>query len=115
MPSVKHVCVEDGPGDEDANIIGGNPNARSRLLSPLVYSGSLDSFKHHDLTPVIGREFEGLQVTDLLRWGDEMIRDLAITGMTFISIKIDPMADTCSQYHNAALFSSGIRMSHQTR
>lgn len=89
MPSVKRIHVEDGHGDDDANIIGGNPNARSRLLNPLVYSGSLDSFKHQDLTPVIGREFEGLQVTDLLRWGDEMIRDLAITGMTFISTYLD--------------------------
>ncbi|KAK1917201.1 hypothetical protein P3342_012046 [Pyrenophora teres f. teres] len=88
MPSVKRICVEDGAGAEDANIIGGNPNARSRLLNPLVYSGSLDGFKHQDLTPVIGREFEGLQVTDLLRWGDEMIRDLAITvsqrGVVFL-------------------------------
>jgi len=86
MPSVKRIHVEEGHGDEDANIIGGNASARSRLLNPLVYSGSLDRFKHQDLTPVIGREFEGLQVTDLLRWGDEMIRDLAITGTAFHSL-----------------------------
>jgi hypothetical protein len=41
----------------------------------------LDNFKHQDSTPVIGREYEGLQVRDLLKWGDEMIRDLAITSM----------------------------------
>lgn len=80
MPSIKRSRVEDVYEDGDANIIGGHASARSRLLEPLVYSGSLDSFKHQDLTPVIGREFEGLQVTDLLRWGDAMIKDLAITG-----------------------------------
>ncbi|KAH6882348.1 hypothetical protein BKA58DRAFT_328981 [Alternaria rosae] len=88
MPSVKRSRVEDVYEDGDANIIGGHASARSRLLEPLVYSGSLDSFKHQDLTPVIGREFEGLQVTDLLRWGDAMIKDLAITvsqrGVVFL-------------------------------
>jgi hypothetical protein len=85
MPSVKRSRVEDVHEDVDANIIGGHASARSRLLEPLVYSGSLDGFKHQDLTPVIGREFEGLQVTDLLRWGNAMIKDLAITGMGLLS------------------------------
>jgi hypothetical protein len=80
MPSIKRNRSEAVYGDEDANIIGGHASARSRLLEPLIYSGSLDNFKHQDLTPAIGREFEGLQVTDLLRWGDAMIKDLAITG-----------------------------------
>ena len=64
----------------DANVIGGHASARSRLSKSLVSSGSLDTFEQQDLTPVIGREFEGLQVTDLLEWGDEKIRDLAITS-----------------------------------
>lgn len=76
MPSVKRLR-----SDEDTDIVGGHENARPRLLKPLSYSGSLDGFKQQDLTPVIGREFEGLQVTDLLKWGDDMIRDLAITSM----------------------------------
>ena len=79
MPSVKRARQ----GDE-SSIIGGHETARSRLSKPLVYSGSLDSFKHQDSTPVIGREYEGLQVRDLLKWGDEMIRDLAITSMHII-------------------------------
>ncbi|KAJ8106041.1 hypothetical protein OPT61_g9804 [Boeremia exigua] len=74
--------------EADSSIVGGNETARSRLLKPLVYSGSLDSFTHQDSTPVIGREFEGLQVRDLLQWGDNMIRDLAITisqrGVVFL-------------------------------
>lgn len=77
MSSVKRARYEEG----DSSIIGGHETARSRLSKPLVYSGSLDNFKHQDSTPVIGREYEGLQVRDLLKWGDEMIRDLAITSM----------------------------------
>jgi hypothetical protein len=80
MPSVKRIRVDEKVEDANGDIVGGHPGARSRLSKPLVYSGSLDTFAHQDVTPSIGREFEGLQVTDLLRWGDDMIRDLAITG-----------------------------------
>lgn len=78
MPSVKRA--REDVYDNPSNIVGGHDDARSRLLEPLTYSGTLDKFKQQDLTPTIGREFEGLQVTDLLKWGDEMIRDLAITS-----------------------------------
>lgn len=77
MPSVKRVHVEDQETAE-SSIVGGHSSARSRLLKPLSYTGSLDNFKHQDLTPVIGTEYEGIQVTDLLNWGDDMIRDLAV-------------------------------------
>lgn len=80
MPSVKRVHVEEAD-PADGNIMGGNASARTRLSKPLLYSGTLDGFKHQDLTPIVGREYEGLQVTDLLKWGDEMIRDLAVTSM----------------------------------
>jgi len=76
MSSVKRARTDDG----DSHIIGGHESARSQLSKPLVYSGTLDRFKNQDVTPIIGREFEGLQVRDLLKWGDEMIRDLAITS-----------------------------------
>ncbi|KAJ4392311.1 hypothetical protein N0V93_005936 [Gnomoniopsis smithogilvyi] len=62
----------------DGHFFGGNVQARTRLSQPLKYTGTLDSFKNQDLTPVLGREYEGLQVRDLLKWGDEMIRDLAV-------------------------------------
>ncbi|KAI8936663.1 hypothetical protein NX059_007060 [Plenodomus lindquistii] len=90
MPSasVKHVRVEEGSDDSESHVVGGHFDARSRLQKPLVYSGSLDTFDYQDLTPVIGREYNGLQVTDLLKWGDELIRDLAITisqrGVVFL-------------------------------
>lgn len=78
MPSVQELS----PVEQtlDGQFFGGNTLARTRLLKPLKYTGTLDSFKHQDMTPTIGREYEGLQVRDLLRWGDDMIRDLAVTS-----------------------------------
>lgn len=64
--------------------------ARTRLVKPLAYSGSLNSFSQSDLTPVIGREYEGLQVAELLaaKNSDVLIRDLAVTisqrGVVFL-------------------------------
>lgn len=50
---------------------------------PLRLSGALDEFKSFDVAPVIGREFEN---ADLAAWleapnSDELLRDLAITGI----------------------------------
>lgn len=61
---------------------GGDARARTRCTEPLVYSGSLDSYAHRDLTPVIGREYDNLQVADLLKASDSnrLIKDLAVTG-----------------------------------
>ncbi len=71
----------------DAHIVGGHPKARPRLTKPMVYSGTLDRFTHRDLTPVIGREYEGLQVTELLEANNEqLIKDLACTGTPYDSI-----------------------------
>jgi len=77
MPSVTCTDANSAPN----NIIGGNDIARPRFTR-LVYSGSLEKFTYNDLTSVIGREFENLQVRDLLREGDDdaVIRDLVITG-----------------------------------
>ncbi|CAN8096954.1 unnamed protein product [Discula destructiva] len=85
MPAVELAANEQ---KLDGQFVGGNVQARTRLSQPLQYHGTLDSFKNQDLTPVLGREYEGLQVRDLLRWGDEMIRDLAVTisqrGVVFL-------------------------------
>jgi hypothetical protein len=64
----------------DHNILGGHPDARPRIAQPLKYSGSLDQYKSNQLTPVIGTEFEDIQVTDLLAADDQVIRDLAVTS-----------------------------------
>jgi hypothetical protein len=49
------------------------------IREPLKYSGSLDEYRSFDVTPVIGREFPELQLTDILN-DDQKIRDLAISG-----------------------------------
>lgn len=62
---------------------GGHDESRPRISQPLEYSGSLDSYSRSDLTPVIGREYRGLQVADVLKSEDRdrLIRDLAVTSM----------------------------------
>lgn len=88
MPSLKRVHVEDGQENSAGSIVGGQASARSSLLEPLHYTGSLDKYRHQDVTPVIGTEFEGLQVTDLLASDDTVIKDLAVTisqrGVVFL-------------------------------
>jgi hypothetical protein len=63
-------------------IRGGHPDARPRISRPLEYSGSLDRYQNQDLTPVIGREYEGLQVAEILQSSDrdQLIQDLAATS-----------------------------------
>jgi alpha-ketoglutarate-dependent taurine dioxygenase len=76
--------VSEGAASPDANV------ARTRLDKPLSYTGLLDSYTHSDLTTVIGTEYEGLQVVDLLsaKNSDALIRDLAVTisrrGVVFL-------------------------------
>ena len=54
--------------------------AKTRLMYPLSYQGSLDNFHHVELTPVIGREYTKLNIEDILANpdGDRQIRDLAL-------------------------------------
>ncbi|KAJ5278578.1 hypothetical protein N7478_003950 [Penicillium angulare] len=50
--------------------------------TPLELSGALDSFRHVESTPVIGREYPEVNLVDDIlnaRNADELIRDLAIT------------------------------------
>ena len=70
------------PQEEQAALRGGHEAARPRLTQPLRYSGSLDKYTHQDVTPVIGRDFVGLQVVDLLNSpeSDRLIQDLAVTS-----------------------------------
>ncbi|ERF72570.1 hypothetical protein EPUS_02852 [Endocarpon pusillum Z07020] len=72
------------------DIRGGNVQAQTRCSKSIAYSGSLDMYPHQDLTPVIGREYMDLQVTDLLMGldRDRQIRDLAVNisqrGVVFL-------------------------------
>ncbi|KAK0617509.1 hypothetical protein B0T14DRAFT_605558 [Immersiella caudata] len=57
------------------------PQRHEDRKEPLKLSGVLDQFTSFDVTPVIGREFVGV---DLVKWlrapnSDELLRDLAIT------------------------------------
>ncbi|KAI9043936.1 TauD/TfdA dioxygenase family protein [Aspergillus affinis] len=64
-----------------STIRGGHEQSRPRIPQPLEYSGSLDSFPHGDLTPVIGTEYSGIQVAEILKseQRDQIITDLAVT------------------------------------
>ena len=76
MPSAEY-SDSDGLGP---TIRGGDARARTRCLKPMVNSGSLDKYEHSDLTPVIGREFNGVQVKDFLDGDEQLIKDLAVTS-----------------------------------
>ncbi|KAK4225999.1 hypothetical protein QBC38DRAFT_529618 [Podospora fimiseda] len=69
------------------SIFGGKDIARPRG-GELTDSGSLEKYSYNDLTPVIGREFENIQIRDLLTAGDQVFKDLAYTissrGVVFL-------------------------------
>jgi hypothetical protein len=61
---------------------GALPERYEAHKEPLKLSGVLDQFSSFDITPVIGREYIGV---DLAKWlrapnSDELLRDLAITS-----------------------------------
>lgn len=58
--------------------------------TPLKLSGALDQFKQFDVTPVIGREFADVDLAEWLRApnSDELLRDLAITGMRNATVNV---------------------------
>lgn len=93
MPSViqPEPAMANGTNKKDVHTIrGGNDQARTRCQKPIPYTGSLDSYTFRDSTPVIGREFENLQVVEILNAPnrDQLIRDLAVTisqrGVVFL-------------------------------
>ncbi|KAJ4223247.1 hypothetical protein NW757_014378 [Fusarium falciforme] len=57
------------------------PRLFTNHRDPLKLSGALEKFESFDVTPVIGREFVGVDLSNLLRApnSDELIWDLAIT------------------------------------
>jgi hypothetical protein len=65
------------------------------IREPLKYSGSLDEYKSFDVTPVIGKEFPELQLTDILN-DEQKLRDLAITGILLGSLNKESANTVCS-------------------
>lgn len=84
MPSAAPTASQQG------QLVGGHADSRPTLKEPLVYSGSLDKFieEQDDITPVIGRAFTGVQIRDLIKAEDSVIRDVALTisqrGVVFL-------------------------------
>ena len=58
----------------------GIPTSCPSCLVPLKYSGSLDHLPFFEITPIIGREYPTVKVTDILNApnAEELIRDLAV-------------------------------------
>lgn len=50
------------------------------LTKPIVSTGSFDKEKYTDLTPVIGRVYDNVQLKELLSAPDDVIRDFALLG-----------------------------------
>ena len=70
-------------------VIGSNGEPQSAThREPLKLSGALDGFKKFDVTPVIGREFQDVDLAQWLRApnSDDLIRDLAITSLSSLSL-----------------------------
>ena len=111
MPSAQFDSSLEDSLIKEPNIRGGNIKARTRCTQPLKYSGSLDSYKYHDSTPVIGREFQGLQVKDLLQASnsDQLIKDLAVISMPTFHVE-NEYTINIHQSPNAALSSSETKM-----
>lgn len=67
-----------------------NAATGSNHVRPLKLSGALDQFKHEETTPVIGREFIGVNIVDDLlnaEDADARLRDLAITSTSSKSMQ----------------------------
>jgi alpha-ketoglutarate-dependent taurine dioxygenase len=73
-----------------STIFGGHPAAHTRLRQPLVDLGNLDEYAFEDCTPAIGREYNTLQVRDILSHSnaEAIIQDLAVNisrrGVVFL-------------------------------
>jgi hypothetical protein len=72
--------------DIPANIADLKAQAKAELQtqetaypSPIPYSGTLDAYESFDVTPIIGREFPNVQLSEILN-DDAKVRDLAVLG-----------------------------------
>ena len=77
----KSLPVQTEAKEESAPAVQA-PSIETQHKEPLKLSGALDHFESFDVTPVIGREFVGVNLAKWLKApnSDELIRDLAITS-----------------------------------
>ena len=93
MPSVTNgkaapaASSTDGKEDQNGHPKEAPPVTRNK--EPLQLSGALDQFKSFQSTPIIGQEFPDVKLVDWLRApnSDELIRDLAITGLSSSALR----------------------------
>lgn len=89
--SADNMAITNGTNGfkKQKEIRGGHQDAQTTRSEPLEYTGTLDAYTHLDSTPAIGREFNGLQIRDILSSPDRnnIIRDIAYAissrGVTF--------------------------------
>lgn len=77
MPSATETSTNGATNGASRN---GIPTSCDSCPEPLKYSGSLDNYPFFEITPIIGREYPTVKVTDILRSdnAEQQIRDLAI-------------------------------------
>jgi hypothetical protein len=85
--SVKETVTSSASGKSSGNkTITTGLDEMPELLTghrePLRLSGALEQFKQFDLTPIIGKEFVDVDLSEWIQApnSDELLRDLAITS-----------------------------------
>jgi hypothetical protein len=82
VESKEDAAISDGKTERrDSGVEANTESLVNSLDAPLKYSGTLDQYKSVEVTPVIGREYPEVQLSEILK-DDEKIRDLAITGQS---------------------------------
>lgn len=81
--SIVDAKDHNGSHEEEPAPAVQEPKIETQHKEPLKLSGALDHFESFDVTPIIGREYVGVNLAKWLRApnSDELIRDLAITSM----------------------------------
>jgi hypothetical protein len=76
-------AVEAPVAKEEAPVVDGPATLLTGHKEPLKLAGVLNQFKQFDTTPIIGTEFPEVDLVDWIEApnADELLRDLAITGM----------------------------------
>lgn len=70
-------------------VLSDPSTAQIEYQKPLALTGILDEYESFDLTPTIGREFPKANLVEWIKSekADELLRDLAITGKAFHSVR----------------------------
>lgn len=74
------------PIEQVKNIL---PHAQHK--EPLQLKGLLEEYESFDVTPTIGREYPTINLKQILQApnSDDLIRELAITSMLILTVKVD--------------------------